>query len=71
MSTTPHLGDLLSAYLDGELAPGEEEGVRDHLDTCADCRRELQLIGDGRSLLRSHSVAPICAPGGRSRSATR
>ena len=47
-----HPGDLLSAYLDGELTPGEEEGLRTHLDTCPECRRELQLIGQGRSLVR-------------------
>jgi anti-sigma factor RsiW len=33
---------LLSAYLDGELYPGEEERLREHLRHCPRCRRELQ-----------------------------
>lgn len=33
--------DLLSAYLDGELAASEERAVEDHLAVCAGCRAEL------------------------------
>ena len=34
----------LSAYLDGELSPGEQERVRMHLDQCAGCRQEYQQL---------------------------
>jgi predicted anti-sigma-YlaC factor YlaD len=52
MSTHPHAGDLLSALLDGELTPDEERSVRAHLDQCAECRAELQLISGARTLVR-------------------
>ncbi|MBV8981167.1 MAG: zf-HC2 domain-containing protein [Acidimicrobiia bacterium] len=57
-----HLDDLLSAYVDGELTPGEEQRVRAHLDTCPECRRELQFIGEGRSLVRG--LPPVDPPFG-------
>jgi anti-sigma factor RsiW len=47
-----HPGDLLSALLDGELTPAEETGVRAHVDTCVDCQRELQRIGEARTFVR-------------------
>jgi len=47
-----HLGDLLSAMLDGELTPGELVGVRAHLDLCPQCQHELQRISETRTLVR-------------------
>jgi len=52
MSMSAHSGDLLSALLDGELTPDEEQAVRAHLSTCEQCRRELRLISEGRTLVR-------------------
>ena len=57
-----HPGDLLSAYLDGELAPGEQQGVRAHLDECAECRRELQYISEARTFVRD--LPPVDPPFG-------
>jgi anti-sigma factor RsiW len=57
-----HAGDLLSAMLDGELTPGEERGVRAHLEECAGCRRELHLIGEARTLVRA--LPPVAPPFG-------
>lgn len=34
-----HLGDRLSAFLDGELSPQERAEVRVHLERCAECAR--------------------------------
>ncbi|MDI3328693.1 MAG: anti-sigma factor [Alicyclobacillaceae bacterium] len=34
----------LQAYLDGELAPAEEEKLRRHLAKCVSCRRELSAL---------------------------
>jgi anti-sigma factor RsiW len=62
MSTAAHPGDLLSALVDGELTPGEQEGVQAHLSTCEQCRRELRLIGEGRTLVRD--LPPVDAPFG-------
>jgi anti-sigma factor RsiW len=50
--STSHAGDLLSALVDGELTHVEEQGVRAHLNECAECRRELQFISDARTLVR-------------------
>jgi len=38
MSMSAHPGDLLSAYLDGELTAREADGVRAHLETCPECQ---------------------------------
>jgi|GEM_PF-3134281 len=39
---------LLVAYLDGELAPKEQEAVRDHLAECTSCREELAALASTR-----------------------
>jgi len=57
-----HPGDLLSAYVDGELTPRETEGVRAHLESCAECRRELQYISEARTLVRG--LPPVDPPFG-------
>ena len=62
MSTDPHSGDLLSAFLDGELSPQEQDGVRAHLEECAQCRRELQLTGEARAFVRD--LGPVDPPFG-------
>ena len=36
--------ELLSAYLDDELMRDEQEAMREHLATCADCAREEQAL---------------------------
>ncbi len=47
-----HLGDLASAYLDGEVTPIESERVRRHLDSCEACVREIGDLHTARSALR-------------------
>jgi anti-sigma factor RsiW len=48
-----HLGDLLSAYLDGELRPDERSRVADHLQACGLCRTEVEEISEARAAVRS------------------
>jgi anti-sigma factor RsiW len=36
--------ELLSAYMDDELMRDEQQSVREHLATCADCAREEQAL---------------------------
>ncbi len=36
--------DLLSAYVDGELAPPEELELRRHLDVCETCQRQVETL---------------------------
>jgi anti-sigma factor RsiW len=36
--------ELLSAYMDDELMRDEQQAVREHLTTCADCAREEQSL---------------------------
>ncbi len=47
-----HLGETLSAYVDGELGDVERAEVADHLASCRSCRREHDLLVETRELLR-------------------
>lgn len=49
----PHLGDELSALLDGELAPDEAAAAQAHLRECAFCTSELAAFDRARSAVRS------------------
>ena len=48
-----HAGELLSAYLDGELSPDERNDVVDHLSGCSECREELGVLDVARTAVRS------------------
>jgi len=48
-----HLGDRLSAYLDGELVTLEYRRVTRHLTDCVECRAELQDLDRARTAIRS------------------
>ncbi len=48
-----HLGEQLSAYLDGELITMEMPAVNSHLATCTDCRRELAELDRARTAVRA------------------
>ena len=48
-----HLGEQLSAYLDGQLNTLEHDFVVSHLDFCTDCRLELHELDSARTAIRS------------------
>lgn len=48
-----HLGEELSAYLDGELATIEMPAVMSHLEMCGDCRAELADLDRSRTAVRA------------------
>lgn len=48
-----HLGEQLSAYLDGELVTAEMPAVASHIDSCAECRRELAELDRSRTAVRA------------------
>ncbi len=54
MLSCKEVKDLLSAYYDGELGVAASKQIEEHLDVCADCRRELEdierLSGEIKSL---------------------
>lgn len=47
-----HLGDAISALVDGELAPLERAAAERHLASCAACRGELRAVTSVRDLVR-------------------
>ena len=47
-----HLGDALSALLDGELSSAQQETARAHLAACPECAEELAAVGQARSWVR-------------------
>ena len=51
--------DLLSDYLDQRLTPAERSRVDGHIQTCWDCRRELQGLQETVHLLRNTPVVPV------------
>jgi len=48
-----HLGDALSALLDGELPPPMERGARAHLAGCPECVQELAAVDQARRWVRA------------------
>ena len=54
-----HLGELLSAHLDGELTADETSAAEAHLAECDACRAELAATRDVRATLRA---APAVDP---------
>lgn len=48
-----HLGEQLSAYLDGQLDTNEHDFVISHLEFCTDCRLELHELDGARTAIRS------------------
>lgn len=57
-----HPAEELSAYLDGELAPGEAAVVETHLGDCDACRQELTELAGARLALRRMDA--LAAPPG-------
>lgn len=56
-----HVKELLSPYLDGELAEGDRRSVEEHLPDCAECRRELDDLRSVTALVRELPQAPLPA----------
>jgi anti-sigma factor RsiW len=66
-----HLGEELSAYLDGELSGVEARKVTSHLAGCDECRDSLGELIDIRARLRSLPMMDyVWTPAERSRVAT-
>jgi anti-sigma factor RsiW len=51
-----HLGDKLSALLDGALDPAAIEEAHAHLAECPACAAELNAVGTARALVRTLPV---------------
>lgn len=54
-----HLGELLSAYLDGETTRSEAEAVVAHLESCERCRLEMEDVHAARSALRALPILDL------------
>lgn len=57
-----HLGDALSALLDGELPAPQQEVARAHLAACPACAEELAAVRQVRSWVRA--LPPVDPPFG-------
>ena len=55
---SPHVEQWLDKFLDGELSPVQQEGVKAHLETCPHCRA---LLAERRSLSALLQKAPAAA----------
>jgi anti-sigma factor RsiW len=57
-----HLGDRVSALLDGQLTPAEEERAWAHVHTCHLCRDLVEREGWVKTRLAGLSFEAACAP---------
>jgi anti-sigma factor RsiW len=57
-----HLGDRVSALLDGQLPPMEEERAWAHVHTCHQCRDLVEREGWIKTRLAGLSFGSACAP---------
>jgi anti-sigma factor RsiW len=51
MASDAHVGDRISAWLQGRLDAPQAEQVSRHLASCGDCGRERDLLREGQALL--------------------
>lgn len=56
-----HLGELLSAHLDGETTAAESARVGEHLAGCTECLAELNDLHEARAAVRSLPLLQIPA----------
>ena len=54
-----HVGELASAYLDGETTPDESDRLRAHLTDCLACQAEVADIHAARSALRAMPILEL------------
>ena len=52
------VGELLSAYLDGELTEGEKNTIEAHLQTCDACRQLAEALGNLRREIGGAELTP-------------
>ena len=57
-----HLGPRISALLDGQLSPAEEERAWEHVHSCHQCRDEVEREGWVKARLSSMQYAGSQAP---------
>ncbi|MFQ5525903.1 MAG: anti-sigma factor family protein [Thermoanaerobaculia bacterium] len=60
----------LSAFIDGELPELERLGIERHLESCADCRRELELLTEALRVIREEGRSVPAPPAWESVRAT-
>ncbi len=53
--------ELLTGYIDGELAPAEREALEKHLPECGSCRQELEELRDLVGMVKGLPVHPVPA----------
>lgn len=56
---TPHVGELLSGYIDGELTQQQRQQVERHCAECESCREDLQNLRDLRERIAGATFSPI------------
>jgi anti-sigma factor RsiW len=59
LSVCVRIEELLSAYLDGELRPGEIELVVEHIESCLDCIAEFRSLKEARTAVRLLPVLQV------------
>lgn len=54
-----HLGELISAYLDGEASPDEADRVVEHVASCERCRNEMADVHLARNAVRGLPIVEV------------
>jgi len=62
LSLSGHIGSKVSALVDGQLAPAEEERAWSHVLTCPGCRRLVEHEGWTKRQLGSLCGSPMVDP---------
>jgi hypothetical protein len=57
-----HLGSRVSALLDGQMSPADEERAWEHVHTCYQCRDAVEREGWVKTRLATMQLAGACAP---------